>query len=345
MTNASILRREIFEQPDVIARLLDREGAHITRLVEKIRGADIDSITFAARGSSDNAAVYGKYIFAALNQLPVALATPSLYTLYHTPPRLKRTLVIAISQSGESPDILAVVAEARRQGAPTLALTNRSDSALAHSADDAILLHAGAEQSIAATKTYTASLAALALVAATLNGDAARRAEVERVPEIVRAALAAEAAARALAPSLANVAHGVVIGRGYNYATAFELALKLKELAYLHAEPYSAADFLHGPLALVDENFRALVIAPSGAAFASLAAFTARLRGAGARVIVLSDRALNADARLELPANVPEWLSPLGAIVPGQLLALHLALAKGYNVDQPRALTKVTRTL
>ncbi len=344
----SNLRREILEQPEVLTRLIEGERANVARIVSKLRQREIVYITMAARGSSDNAALYGKYLFAAMLRLPVALAAPSLFTLYRQPPDLRQTLVIAISQSGESTDIVAVIEEARHQGVPTLAITNRVDSALAKAADDVILLHAGEEKSVAATKTFTSSLAALALLAGSWQETAAHLDELARIPDKVAAALEVESDARALAEQLTNLTACVVFGRGFNYATAFELALKLKELAYVSAEPYSSADFLHGPVALVDENFRAVEIAPSGAVYENLIELAVRIKREGARLIAISDRTeflQLAEAALKLPGDIPEWISPIVAIVPGQLFALHLTLAKGYAADQPRSLTKVTRTL
>jgi glucosamine--fructose-6-phosphate aminotransferase (isomerizing) len=344
----SNLRREILEQPEVLARLIEHERANVARIVGKFRRCEIAYITMAARGSSDNAALYGKYLFAAMLRLPVALAAPSLFTIYQQPPDLRHSLVIAISQSGESPDIVAVIEEARRQGVPTLAITNGAESALATAADDAILLHAGEEKSIAATKTFTASLAALALLAALWQDSDAHLDELARTPDQVAAALEVESDARALAGQLANLTACAVFGRGFNYATAFELALKLKELTYVSAEPYSSADFLHGPVALVDENFRAVEIAPSGAVYENLVELAVRIKHEGARLIAISDREeflRLAGTGLKLPGELPEWLSPLVAIIPGQLLALHLTLAKGYAADHPRSLSKVTRTL
>ncbi len=344
----SNLRREILEQPEVLARLIEGERANAARIARKFRQREIAYITMAARGSSDNAALYGKYLFAAMLRLPVALAAPSLFTLYRQPPDLRQTLVIAISQSGESPDIVAVIEEARHQGVPTLAITNRAESALAKAADDVILLHAGEEKSVAATKTFTSSLAALALLAGSWQETDAHLDELARIPDKVAVALEEESGARALAAQLANLTACVVFGRGFNYATAFELALKLKELAYVSAEPYSSADFLHGPVALVDENFRAVEIAPSGAVYENLIELAVRIQREGARLIAISDRTeflQMAESGLKLPGDIPEWLSPIVAIVPGQLFALHLTLEKGYAADQPRSLTKVTRTL
>jgi glutamine---fructose-6-phosphate transaminase (isomerizing) len=344
----SNLRREILEQPEVLTRLIESERANVARIAAQLKHHDIAYVTMAARGTSDNAVVYGKYVLGAMVRLSVSSAAPSLFTMYNRPPNMRNSLVIAVSQSGESTDILAVVEEARRQGAPTLAITNLGGSSLANAADEVILLHAGEEVSVAATKTYTASLAAFALLAALWQDEDLQSRELERAPGMVAAALGLEPEARLLANQLVNLTDCAVFGRGYNYATALELALKLKELAYVHSEPYSSADFLHGPVALVDERFRAVEIAPSGAVYANLVEFTERIKREGARLIAISDREeflRMAEVGLKLPDNLPEWLSPLPAIIPGQLFALHLTLAKGYAVDRPRSLSKVTRTL
>jgi glucosamine--fructose-6-phosphate aminotransferase (isomerizing) len=346
--NASKLFTEINEQPTALQRCLDAESANVQRIAQAIRRASIQYVTIAARGTSDNAATYAKYVFASFNRLPVALATPSLYTIYQMPPRLTGSLVIGISQSGESPDIVAVVEEARRQNVLTLAITNFADSPLARTAEHVILQHAGEEQTIAATKTYTTQLLALALLSATLANDSLRQQEITTIPEAVARTLALNDAAEFAASRWAVATTCIVIGRGYNYTTAYEIALKLKELAYVTAEPFSSADFLHGPIAILQGGYPVLFIAPRGRVFDDLLAVAQQLKARGADLVVISDVAdalALSRAPLALPVSVPEWLSPLVAVVPGQLLAYHLTSAKGYDPDHPRGLTKVTKTL
>jgi glucosamine--fructose-6-phosphate aminotransferase (isomerizing) len=343
----SNLEREINEQPDVLWTLLDAERPAVARTAAAIRARSPRFVVIAARGSSDNAARYGQYLFGATNRLSVALATPSLFTLYRTPPHLADGLVIGVSQSGQSPDIVGVLAEGRRQGALTLAVTNQTDSPLAAQADHVIQLHAGQEQSIAATKTYTASLAALALLSVELDGDAERMQALEVVPQLVADTLAAAGEVAARAERYRYMDTCVVIGRGYNYATAFEIALKLKELTYVVAEPYSSADFRHGPVALVEHGFPVIAVVPDGVSAPELLRFLDQLCERQAELIVISDRSdalTQAVTPLPLPAGVPEWLSPVVAVVPGQLFALALTLAKGYDPDHPRGLRKVTLT-
>jgi glucosamine--fructose-6-phosphate aminotransferase (isomerizing) len=301
----------------------------------------------AARGTSDNAARYAQYLFGSLNRLPVALATPSLFGIYRTPPRLRDALVLGISQSGQSPDIVAAVEEGRRQGALTVAVTNTPASPLAETAENVLLLEAGEERAVAATKTYTAQLAALALLAVHLARDQGRLQALRRVPEAVKAALSLEQAIGQASQRYAHVAQCVVLGRGYNYATAFEIALKLKELAYIVAEPYSSADFRHGPVAIVEQGFPVIVVAPQGVVYDDVFALTRKLADRDADLAVISDRDEVLEmgrVSLRLPVPLPEWLSPFTCIVPGQLLALHATLAKGYDPDHPRGLTKVTET-
>jgi glucosamine--fructose-6-phosphate aminotransferase (isomerizing) len=356
------LASEIAEQPAVAARLLSEGRPAIDtiadRLAPRLRDRDIDGVVIAARGSSDHAAIYAQYLFGARLRLPVALATPSLVSIYGVEPRLDRSLVIGISQSGRSPDIVGVVAAAERQGAATIAITNDPSSELAAAAGASIDLAAGPELAVAATKTYTAELLAVALLVVALERHAAGSGgavaddpepDLAGVPEAIGAALAAEPSAEAVARHLASAGRDrvIVVGRGYEYATARELALKLKELARVAADPYSAADFLHGPLALAEPGHPILVVAPSGAAAADVDALLDRLGELGVERIVLSDRPASValgPVGIALPSGVPDWLMPIVSIVPGQMLARHLAIARGLDPEAPRWIGKVTLT-
>ncbi len=343
----SFLQEEIREQPQVLATLLDQEAGHVGQIADKLRRREVRYVLIAARGTSDNAARYGQYLLGAHNRLPVALATPSLFSVYGQPPCLQGALVIGISQSGRSPDIVAVLAEGQRQGAPTLALTNAPGSPLAAQADYVIPLHAGEERAVAATKTYTAQLAALALLSCALAGDDGRLRELRQVPQTVERVLAAEERIAQAVERYRYMETCVVLGRGYNYATAFEIALKLKELNYLIAESYSSADFMHGPIAVVGSGFPALVVAPAGKMFDTMRTFSLELKARGAELLIISDRhdlLAEAVTPLPLPTGIPEWLSPLAAVVPGQLFALHLTLVRGNDPDRPAGLQKVTIT-
>ncbi|MCG8350897.1 MAG: SIS domain-containing protein [Chloroflexales bacterium] len=342
----SFLEQEIHSQPAVIARLLEQETARIDQIVAQL--PPFDYVLMAARGTSDHAATYAKYVWPALAGYPVALAAPSLHTLYHTPPRLNGALVVGVSQSGQSPDIVAVLAEGRRQGRPTLAITNDGGSPLATAADHVIELYAGPERSVAATKTYTAQLTAMAMLGSAWRQETERQAELQRLPETLAAVLER---AGDIAPRVERYRYMqgcVVIGRGYNYATALELSLKLKELTYITTTAYSSADFRHGPIATISAGLPVILIMPRGATFDDMHHLAQDLVQRGAELLIISDEpSVYPMATTVLPqvSGLPEWLSPIPAIVPGQLLALHLAQIKGFDPDRPRGLQKVTHTL
>jgi len=342
----SLLEQEILSQPEVIARLLERETRHIEQIAAQLPA--FDYVLIAARGSSDHAATYAKYAWTTLAGYPVALAAPSILTMYKAPPRLAGALVVGISQSGQSPDIIEVLEEGKRQGRPTLAITNDGASPLAATADHVVELHAGPERSVAATKTYTAQLAVMALFAATLSGDPQHLGALQQLPGLIEATLC-------LAPEIAQRVERyrfmdscVIIGRGYNYATSFELALKLEELTYVMATAYSSADFRHGPIATIETGLPVFLVMPSGATFDDMLDLARELLKRNAELLVISEsrQALSlARAAFPIAPGVPEWLSPLITIIPGQFFALYLALTKGLNPDVPRGLQKVTRTL
>jgi len=347
MTSRSHLRKEILEQPEVLRRMLEREHEAIEKAASLIRDRDPRFILLVARGTSDNAARYGKYLFGEANGLPVALATPSLFTIYEKPPRLDEALVIGISQSGESPDIVTVVEEGRRQGALTLAITNEPNSPIAEAAEHTICLLAGEERSVAATKTYTTSLLALSMLSTSLAEDAERMQALDALPHFVSEVVASTPNIIEATERYRYMESCVVIGRGYNYATAFEIALKLKELTYVLADPYSSADFQHGPMALVEHGFPVIAVVPEGKMAAELVDFLQKLCEREAELVVISpsEKALAfAQTPLPIPTGIPEWLSPVVAVVPGQIFSLGLALAKGFDPDHPRGLRKVTLT-
>ena len=329
-----------------MARLLERGREAVEQAAEKIRKFDPMFAVLAARGSSDNAARYAQYLLGAHARLAVSLATPALFTLYDTPPKMQRALVVSISQSGQSPDIIAVVEEAGKQGALTVALTNDPKSPLAQASACCLPLHAGEERAVAASKTYTNQLLGLAMLATALGENKSRWHELMAVPGWAHRALDEGAAnAAAAAAPFVNADRCAVLGRGFNYATAFEIALKIKETSRVTAEPYSPADFRHGPVAMAAPGFPALLVAPSGPTFADMTAAAELLHERGCRMVWISDREEpRARARLALPPGVPEWLTPIVGALPGQLLALELARARGLDPDKPWGLTKVTQT-
>ncbi len=342
------LHSEILEQPACLDRLLSSQRKNVEQIAAAIRARDIRYVFLAARGTSDNAGRYANYLWGAMNGLPLALATPSLFTYYGQPPRLKNALVVCVSQSGQSPDIVSVLQEGKRQGNLTLAITNAPDSPLAQSADFVLDVQAGPELSVAATKTYTNELLAIAMLSVALAGDAARWDKLAQVAGWAGEALKQDESIGRLAQRYRYMQQCVVLGRGYNYATAFEWALKLKELTYVEAEPYSSADFQHGPVAMVGRGFPVMAVVPAGKVFDSMMALLGHLKSnLLAELVVISNSAAAlslAESPIPIPAGVPEWLSPLVSIVPAQLFAYHLTRTKGYDENRPRTISKVTET-
>ncbi len=342
----SLVRSEIEEQPAAVARVLaDADGALAAAAAEIRRRAPRFAV-IAARGSSDNAARYAQHVLGRLCGLPVALAVPSLHTVYDAPLRYEGGLVIGISQSGASPDVVAVLAAGRAQGCVTVAITNDPRSAMAAAASHVIALQAGAEDSVAATKTYTTSLAAAAALAAAVAQDGARTRELAGVPDALARQLERRDGLDEAAEAAAGWRRLAVIGRGANYATAFEAALKIKELAGVAAEPASPADFLHGPVAMLDPGFPVLAILPSAPAGAAVRDVLAAAHARDADVTVIAEDdyvAAPGERRLGVESG-PEWLSPLSAVIPAQLLAVGAAERRGLDADRPAGLQKVTRT-
>jgi glucosamine--fructose-6-phosphate aminotransferase (isomerizing) len=335
----SLLERELREQPAALARLLERQSEYAAEVGGLLRRNDVRYLLIASRGSSSNAARYAQYLLGRASRVPVAFATPSLYTLYEQPPRLDGALVVGISQSGKSPDVKAVVDEARRQGRPTIALTNDPASPLALAAEAVLPLEAGEEQSVAATKTYLNSLGAIALLFAASTRDAQAWHELARMPTQVERQLEQSLADAAVVDL--SIGGGTVVGRGINYGSAFEIALKIRELSGLLFEAWSAADLMHGPVAAIAPDWPVIAVAPPGPAFASMQAAIDGLAARGARLLVIAEAE---DAALRLVPSVPEWLSPLVTVIPGQLVALRLAELRGVDVDHPHGLQKVTLT-
>ncbi len=342
------LHSEILEQPQKIANLLASQRQNVDRIAMEIERQGVDYVFLAARGSSDNAGRYANYLLSAMNGLPLALATPSLFTYYQRPPRLKNALVIAISQSGQSPDIISVLDEGKKQGCLTLAITNEPDSPLAGSADFVLDLQAGAEKAVAATKTYTTELMSIAMLSSALRRDGTMWSELEKVPETMHEALKQEDFIGQAVQRYRYMDQTVVLGRGFNYATAYEWALKLKELTYIIAEPYSSADFQHGPIAMVDSGFPVMAVLMRGMVFDSMYPMLKRLKDEiAAELVVISndpDALALGQVPIEVAADVPEWVSPMVCILPAQLFAYHLTDVKGYNTEQPRTIRKVTET-
>ncbi len=342
------LKDEITEQPAVLQRLLTEQWPRVQEIAASLKEHSFNYVFLAARGTSDHAGLYAKYLWGAVNELPVALATPSLFSRYGTPPHLTGALVLGISQSGQSTDIVSVIAVGHQQGQPTLAITNNPGSPLADAAKWVIDIAAGPEQAVAATKTYTAQLMAVALLSVALADKQDRYEALLQTPEWVKQVLGYDEMIQRIAERYRYMDQCVVIGRGYNYATAFEWSLKLKELAYVVSEPYSSADFQHGPIAVVSQGFPVFAVVPDGAVFDDQLKLLKRLkRDYRVELLVISDRqeALDlADTPIPLPTGIPEWITPLVDIVPAQLFCYHLTRAKGFDTESPRGLRKVTIT-
>jgi glucosamine--fructose-6-phosphate aminotransferase (isomerizing) len=279
--------------------------------------------------------------------MPLALATPSLFTYYEQPPKLQDALVVAISQSGMSPDIVSVLEEGKKQGCLTLAITNEPNSPLAKAAELVLDIQAGVEKAVAATKTYTTELMIIAMLSTALEGDDDAWKQLEQVPTWAAQVLKQDEMIKQMSERFRYMKECVVLGRGFNYATAFEWALKLKELTYVVAEPYSSADFQHGPIAMVEGGFPVMAVAPQGKVFDSMLSMIAKLRNEHAAELVVisnSKQALSlAQSPIQLP-DMPEWVSPIVSILAGQLFACHLTQVKGYDSEKPRTIQKVTET-
>lgn len=338
----ALMAQEMCQQPDVLQRLLDMPATQSGEVLRRITHASPRFVLFAARGSSDHAALYGKYLVETRLGLPAGLVSTSSYTLYPASMRLSGTLWIAVSQSGGSPDLVESCAAARRCGALTLAVTNSPDSALAREAELVWDLQSGPERSVAATKTYTASLLSLWLLISTWAGADIESAH--RLPEL--AATALDVDVEPLATRYRFASRVLTTGRGYAYATARETALKMMETCYLHAQAFSGADLMHGPIAMVDRDYPVLAMVPPGPTGEALAPVLQRILERGAEICVVGPTpGPPGTLQLRCPGGATDSLMPVVQILPLQKLAHGLSLARGYDPDHPRALSKVTRTL
>ena len=340
---------EIRQQPDVVRRILDEEFHRVEALAAEVKRRKVAYAYVAARGTSDNAALYGKYVLEIQHGLPVALAAPSVFTLYGSYPNLgENALVLGISQSGAAPDVIEVVRRARESGALTACITNEPDSLLAQTAEYPLFIGAGEEVGVAATKTYTGSLALLALLSTALDESHPERLEhLRRAADAMEKSLQLDDTIHHLVEKYADMTDCVILGRGFNQATAMELALKLTETCYLSARAYSAADFQHGPIAQVVQGYPCLLFAPDGKAFAPMAKLAEKLRPQHPALICFAHDAAflaGSETAVRIPSAVAEWVSPLVYIVAGQLFTYWLSLLKGLDPDCPRGLEKVTQT-
>jgi len=345
----SRMLEEIRQQPEALERTLASELRRIERFKQRVAKRRPGLIVLAARGTSDNAAQFGRYLLEVTTGIPVSLAAPAIYTLYNARVDYRDALVVALSQSGESTDTNLVLARAREQGALTMGITNEAGSSLARLAEHVFLVRAGKEKSVAATKTYTGQLLMLYLLAYALGGRI-RIDDLQRLPERAQQALELEPAIAELSGRYRFMDHAVVVGRGLNYSNAFEFALKLMETCYVVAERFSSADFLHGPIALVEPSFPVFAFAPPGVTWGSIGDTLRQLQAMRAEVVAITDPGnreveRHATRVIRLPRRIREVLTPIPYIVPAQMFAACLAVQKGLDPDRPRALRKVTLTL
>jgi glucosamine--fructose-6-phosphate aminotransferase (isomerizing) len=345
-TPVSIMLREIAEQPKALERTLRSELPRMLRLASFLKKRDLRLIVLVARGTSDNAALFGRYLLEISTGIPVSLAAPSVHTLYRRGLKLRDALVVGISQSGEGADINLVLESCRKSGAHVLAITNHSRSSMTGVAHETFVTRAGIEKSVAATKTYTCQLLLLHMLADTLGGGNCE--PLYGIPETAQAALGLAPRIDAVIERYRFMNHCAVVGRGLNYANAYELAIKLMETCYIIAERFSPADFLHGPIAMVQRDFPVILFAPPGKVFRDTCALISRLKALQADTLVFSSEksALkNASCGIRLPVRIPDLYSAIPYIIPGQLFAERLSRLKGLSPDRPRSLTKVTRTV
>ncbi len=326
----SLMLQEIAEQPAALAKTMAEERDKIARLGESIKQRDIDLIVLVARGSSDNAALFGRYLLEITTGIPVSLCAPSVHTLYQSRLNLKHALVIGVSQSGEGEDINQVLESAHACGAFTIGITNEASSSMVKLVDETLLMHGGRERSVAAI------------------AKDGRVIDYQTIPDLAERALEQKTAIVELVQRYVFMENCVVVGRGLAYANAYEFALKLMETCYVVAERFSSADFLHGPVAMIERHFPVILFAPPGVMLASTKDLIQRLRELRADTLVITgdiDTAAMCSRSIIMPREIDEFLAPIPYIIPAQLFAALLAEAKGLDPDAPRSLSKVTRTL
>jgi glucosamine--fructose-6-phosphate aminotransferase (isomerizing) len=339
--------QEIAEQPAALEKTIAEERRKVELLGQSLTKRDIDLIVLVARGSSDNAALFGRYLLEITTGIPVSLSAPSVHTLYQARLNLRHALVIGVSQSGEGEDINRVLENARDCGAFTIGITNEPQSSMVKFVNETLFMHGGRERSVAATKTFTGQLMLFYLLAAALGTDK-RAIDYVRIPEFANLAIEQKPAVVELVQRYVFMENCVVVGRGLAYANAYEFALKLMETCYVVAERFSSADFLHGPLAMIERHFPVMLFAPPGVMHEGIKDLIRRLQELRADTLAITsdlDTAAMCSRSLIMPREIDEFLAPIPYIIPAQLFAALLAEAKGLDPDKPRSLSKVTRTL
>jgi Predicted phosphosugar isomerases len=340
--------QEIQEQPSVLREALIQNRENCQKIITELNRRHIQGIMIAARGTSDHVAVFVKYIAEYYLRLPVSLAASSITNIYHRDIDLATILTIAISQSGEGPDVIGIVEGAKRANSLTIGITNHEDSTLAKTVDFTLNCHAGPEKSVAATKTCTSSMMVAAAFIQEWSQDHNLNQQLEMSMQLVDKVIARQAEIEQLAVKFHDMEQCVVLARGFNYGASLETALKIQETCYINARGYSTADFLHGPVAMIEKGFPVIIYAFNGPTLSGIADVIHRLRDSGAAILLVTNAMTVLDKNFSsfyIDEEIPEVAAPFVSIVFGQLFAHRLALSKGYDPDVPRGLCKVTQTL
>lgn len=342
--------KEIMEQPDVIRNCAKKNAAVMEDIVREFEKRKIDSVYIAARGTSDHAAVYGKYVFEVAAGIPVALAAPSVFTVYNKTLKLKNAIVIGISQSGKAEDVLKVLQSANQCGALTVSITNYPDSPLAKAAQFHLDCTAGEEKSVAATKTFTSEMYLIGTLAASIAHDDKALEKYAGVPELIEETFGQADKIEKLAQKCSFINECIVLGRGFNYAVALEAALKIMETTYVRAKAFASSDFYHGPMAILQKGIPVFLYAPSGKMEENMVETLEKVESeSGAPAFVITDEKSEriekaADTVICIPRTGCDLISPFCCAAAAQMIACKLAQAKGLNPDKPHMLHKVTIT-
>lgn len=338
---------EILEQPRVLENCMEQNRNTIKAIVKTLEEKKIKHVIIAARGTSDHAAVYAKYIIEIKLGIPVTLAAPSVFTLYQRTLSTEGSLVIGISQSGKAADVLEVVKSAKAMGTPTISVTNDEESPLAKEAQFHLYCASGLEKSVAATKTFTSQLYLLAQLVAHWSNDEGFKKELEQVPSLIAKTIESAGQIKSRVERYRFMNECFVLARGINYAIALETALKIQETTYVRAKAYATSDFHHGPFAMIDDHMPVIIIAPKGPSLKDIKEMIAKLRAAGADLLIVSndqETLAMGDYSIEIPGIESDFITPFLNVVAGQVFACNLALLRGLNPDKPRGLSKVTIT-
>lgn len=339
--------KEILEQPAALEKCRESSAKLISEIVDVIKSRDINSVLIAGRGTSDHAGIYGKYIMECELGIPVALAAPSVFTVYKKGLKLQNTLVIGISQSGKALDVLEVLKNAKESDAVTISITNDEASPMAKEAKYHLFCNVGVEESVAATKTFTAEMYLIAQLVAEWSGNADMKKELSEIPANISKIFEASEHIKNSAYTYRLASECFVLSRGMNYPIALETALKLQETTYVRARAYATSDFYHGPFAMIEKNMPVVVIAPEGPALADIRQMIERLKENMVELVIYSNNKeilAMGNSSFEIPATSNDMITPFYNIVISQMFACQLALAKGLNPDAPRGLNKVTIT-